>query len=234
MWAFAVGLLNAFYCLKGEYRSKKQLADDAIYLERKLCNEDGGWQDQIAASFGGFNRIDFSSNGYHVNPVIINPNRKSRLNDNLMLFFTGFKRYSAEIQKSTIYSMDDKQNELFRMLDLVDEAQRILENNESDLDEFGRLLDKTWRLKRQTGNKISTDTIDELYEKGIRAGALGGKLLGAGGGGFLLFYVQPEKQESVRKALSNLMEVPFKFERSGTRVIYYTPEFFDKSTSIED
>ncbi|MDE5943461.1 MAG: kinase, partial [Clostridia bacterium] len=175
-----------------------------------------------------------SSNGYHVNPVIINPNRKSRLNDNLMLFFTGFKRYSAEIQKSTIYSMDDKQNELFRMLDLVDEAQRILENNESDLDEFGRLLDKTWRLKRQTGNKISTDTIDELYEKGIRAGALGGKLLGAGGGGFLLFYVQPEKQESVRKALSNLMEVPFKFERSGTRVIYYTPEFFDKSTSIED
>ena len=231
---FAVGLLNAFYCLKGEYRSKKQLANDAIYLERTLCNEAGGWQDQIAASFGGFNRIDFSSNGYHVNPVIIKPERKKQLNENLMLFFTGFKRYSAEIQKSTVCSMGDTQKQLFRMLDLVDEAQCILENNESDLDEFGKLLDTTWRLKRQTGSKVSTDIIDVLYEKGIKAGALGGKLLGAGGGGFLLFYVRPDKQESVRNALSDLMEVPFEFERSGTRVIYYSPEFFDKTTSKED
>lgn len=230
---FAVGLLNAFYCLKGEYRSKKQLADDAIYLERELCGEAGGWQDQIAVSFGGLNRIDFDSNGYHVNPVIINSARKNYLNDNLMLFFTGFKRYSADIQKNTASSIQDKQKQLFQMLDLVDVAQRILENNESDLDEFGKLLDKTWRLKRQTGSTISTDTIDTLYDKAIAAGALGGKLLGAGGGGFLLFYVRPEKQDSVRKALSNLMEVPFKFERSGTRVVYYTPEFFDKNSSIE-
>ena len=230
---FAVGLLNAFYCLKGKYRSKKQLADDAIYLERTLCNEAGGWQDQIAASFGGLNRIDFDANGYHVNPVIIDSDRKKQLNDNLMLFFTGFKRYSADIQKSTVASIQDKQKQLFQMLDLVDAAQHILENNESDLDEFGRLLDVTWRLKRQTGSTISSDSIDALYENGIQAGALGGKLLGAGGGGFLLFYVQPEKQENVRKALSNLMEVPFKFERSGTRVIYYTPEIFDKNSSIE-
>ena len=230
---FAVGLLNAFYCLKGKYRSKKQLADDAIYLERTLCNEAGGWQDQIAASFGGLNRIDFDANGYHVNPVIINSERKKRLNENLMLFFTGFKRFSADIQKTTTASIEDKQKQLFQMLDLVDEAQRILENNESDLDEFGCLLDVTWRLKRQTGSTISTDSIDALYEKGIQAGALGGKLLGAGGGGFLLFYVQPDKQEKVRNALSNLMEVPFKFERSGTRVIYYTPELFDKDSSIE-
>lgn len=231
---FAVGLLNAFYCLKGEYRSKKQLADDAIYLERTLCNEAGGWQDQIAAAFGGFNRINFGSNGYHVNPVIIKPERKKQLNENLMLFFTGFKRYSAEIQKSTVCSIGDTQKQLFRMLDLVDEAQCILENNESDLDEFGKLLDATWRLKRQTGSKVSTGSIDVLYEKGIKAGALGGKLLGAGGGGFLLFYVRPDKQESVRNALSDLMEVPFEFERSGTRVIYYSPEFFDKTTSKED
>ncbi|MDE7440336.1 MAG: kinase [Clostridia bacterium] len=230
---FAVGLLNAFYCLKGEYRSKKQLANDAIYLERTLCNEAGGWQDQIAAAFGGLNRIDFDSNGYHVNPVIINSKRKNQLNENLMLFFTGFKRYSADIQKSTAASINDKQQQLLQMLDLVDAAQRILENNESDLDEFGHLLDVTWRLKRQTGSTVSTDSIDMLYEKGIQAGALGGKLLGAGGGGFLLFYVQPEKQGKVREALSNLMEVPFKFERSGTRVIYYSPEFFDINTSIE-
>ena len=120
------------------------------------------------------------------------------------------------------------------MLDLVDDAQSILENNKSNLDDFGRLLDKTWRLKRQTGASITTGTIDELYESGIAAGALGGKLLGAGGGGFLLFYVQPEKQNSVRQALSDLMEVPFKFERQGTRVIYYTPEAFDINTCTEE
>ena len=230
---FAVGLLNAFYSLKGEYRSKKQLADDAIYLERELCNEAGGWQDQIAVSFGGLNRIDFDSNGYHVNPVIISSSRKKFLNDNLMLFFTGFKRYSADIQKNTASSMQDKQKQLFQMLDLVDKAQRILENNESDLDEFGKMLDMTWRLKRQTGSTISTQAIDVLYDRAIESGALGGKLLGAGGGGFLLFYVRPDRQDNVRKALSDLMEVPFKFERSGTRVIYYTPEFFDKNSSIE-
>lgn len=230
---FAVGLLNAFYSLKGEYRSKKQLADDAIYLERELCNEAGGWQDQIAVSFGGLNRIDFDSNGYHVNPVIISSSRKNLLNDNLMLFFTGFKRYSADIQKNTASFMRDKQKQLFQMLDLVDKAQRILENNESDLDEFGKMLDMTWRLKRQTGSTISTQAIDVLYDRAIEAGALGGKLLGAGGGGFLLFYVRPDRQDNVRKALSDLMEVPFKFERSGTRVIYYTPEFFDKNSSIE-
>lgn len=230
---FAVGLLNAFYCLKGEYRSKKQLADDAIYLERELCNEAGGWQDQIAASFGGLNRIDFDSSGYHVNPIIINPERKNRLNDNLMLFFTGFTRISAHVQNNVVANLEDKRGKLFEMLDLVDEAQQILENNASDLDDFGRLLNTTWKLKRQTGKSVSTDAIDGLYEKGMNAGALGGKLLGAGNGGFLLFYVQPDKQESVRAALSDLMEVPFKFENSGTRVIYYSPEFFDKSSSVE-
>ena len=230
---FAVGLLNAFYCLKGEFRSKKQLADDAIHLERDLCKEAGGWQDQIAASFGGLNRIDFHAHSYHVNPVIINPQRKKQLDSNLMLFFTGFTRFSAKIQQSTTASIHDKQQQLFKMLDLVDEAQHILENNSVDLDDFGRLLDKTWRLKRQTGSTITSDSIDGLYERGIQAGALGGKLLGAGGGGFLLFYVQPEKQQAVRSALSNLLEVPFNFENGGTRVIYYSPESFDKSTSIE-
>ena len=230
---FAVGLLNAFHCLKGQYRSKKELANEAIYLERTLCNEAGGWQDQIAASFGGLNRIDFDARGYHVNPIIISPNRKETLNNNLMLFFTGFTRFSADIQKSTVSSIKDKNAQLMKMLELVDLAQEVLEDNGRDLDDFGRLLDETWRLKRQTGSSISTGSIDELYEKGIKAGALGGKLLGAGGGGFLLFYVQPDNQDQVRKALSDLMEVPFKFENSGTRVIYYTPEFFDISSCTE-
>jgi len=230
---FAVGLLNAFYCLKGKYASKKQLANDAIYLERTLCNEAGGWQDQIAASFGGLNRIDFKEDRYHVNPVIISPERKEQLNNNLMLFFTGFTRFSADIQKNTQTTMQDKLKQLEQMHHLVDEAQAVLEDKHRDLDDFGRLLDVTWKLKRQTGSSISTGSIDELYAKGMEAGALGGKLLGAGGGGFLLFYVQPEKQKEVKQALSNLMEVPFKFENSGTRVIYYTPEAFDPASSIE-
>lgn len=225
---FAVGLLNAFHCLKGKYASKKQLADEAIKLERVLCNEAGGWQDQIAASFGGFNRIDFKDNSYTVNPIIISPERKKELNSNLMLFFTGFTRFSAEIQSSTKLTLEEKKTQLNEMLKLVDDAQDILENKERNLIDFGRLLDKTWKLKRQTGSQVSTGLIDELYEKGVKAGALGGKLLGAGGGGFLLFYVEKNNQNSVRKALSDLMEVPFEFENSGARVIYYSPEIFKK------
>ena len=231
---FAVGLLNAFYCLKGKYASKKQLANDAIYVERELCQEAGGWQDQIAAAFGGFNRIDFDANGYHVNPIIISPERKRTLNNNLLLFFTGFTRFSADIQKSTKATLDEKKKQLDEMLALVDDAQDILENKERDLDDFGRLLDKTWRLKKQTGTEISKTYIDELYEKGLQAGALGGKLLGAGGGGFLLFYVRPEKQREVRRAFKDLMEVPFEFEKQGTRVIYYTPEVYDHTNSVEE
>ena len=230
---FAVGLLNAFYCLKGKSASKEKLANDAIILERELCNEAGGWQDQIAASFGGLNRIDFYKNKYSVKPIIISPERKRALESNLLLFFTGFTRFSADIQASTKASMKDKKQQLFQMLELVDDAQNILENKSRDLDDFGRLLDKTWKLKKQTGKDISKETIDKLYDRGISAGALGGKLLGAGGGGFLLFYVRPEHQESVRKALKDLMEVPFSFEDSGTSVAYYSSETFDLDTMRE-
>ena len=231
---FAVGLLNAFYCLKGKFASKEMLANDAIKLERELCDEAGGWQDQIAASFGGLNRIDFDRTGYTVKPIIISPERKQDLENNLLLFFTGFTRFSADIQKSTKSRIQDKKKQLLRMLELVDEAEEILTNNNRDLDDFGKLLDVTWQLKKQTGKEISKDSIDELYKKGVSAGALGGKLLGAGGGGFLLFYVRPEKQESVREALKDLMEVPFSFENSGTQVIYYSPESFDVDTSKEE
>ena len=222
--SFAVGMLSAFYALKGKYADKKKLADDAIYLERTLCNEAGGWQDQIAASFGGLNRINFNADGYTVDPIIISPERKQQLNNNLMLFFTGFTHFSAEVQASV--GKVDKTKEKLEMLKLVDDAQNILTDKNTSLDEFGRLLDLTWRLKRQTGAKISTDSIDALYERGIKAGALGGKLLGAGGGGFLLFYVEPEKQEAVKKAMSDLLYVPFEFENSGTRVIHFTPETY--------
>lgn len=222
--SFAVGMLNAFYALKGKYADKKKLADDAIYLERVLCNEAGGWQDQIAASFGGFNRINFNADGYEVLPVIISPERKRQLNQNLLMFFTGFTRFSSEVQKQNQADKKDKTAQLKEMYALVDEAESVLTNKNCNLDEFGRMLDYTWKLKRQTGSAISTEGIDAYYNRGIQAGALGGKLLGAGGGGFLIFYVQPEKREAVMKAMSDLMYIPFEFENGGTRVIHYTPE----------
>ena len=226
--SFAVGMLNAFHCLKGKYADKKKLADQAIYLERELCQEAGGWQDQIAAAFGGMNRIDFNKDGtYDVKPIIIHPDRKKQLNDNLLMFFTGFTRFSSDLQKANATGYAEKIKQLQEMLSLVDDAESILEDKHSDLDDFGRLLDKTWRLKRQTGGAITTNSIDELYEKGISAGALGGKLLGAGGGGFLVFYVTPDKRDSVMNAMNDLLYVPFRFEDGGTRVVHYTPESYE-------
>ena len=224
--SFAVGMLNAFYALMGKYADKKKLADESIYLERVLCDEAGGWQDQIAASFGGFNRINFNSDGYEVLPVIISPERKKQLNDNLLMFFTGFTRFSAAVQQANNLGAKDKTTQLKEMLSLVDDAEKVLTDKNADLDDFGRLLDHTWRLKRQTGSAVSTDSIDGLYAKGIEAGALGGKLLGAGGGGFLVFYVQPDKQKAVKEAMKDLMYIPFEFENGGTRVIHYTPETY--------
>ena len=222
--SFAVGLLNAFYALKGKYADKKRLADDAIYVERELCKEHGGWQDQIAASFGGLNRIDFTADGYRVSPVIISPVRKRLLNRRLMLFFTGFSHFSAEIQASAKNQIKNKKDQLCEMKQLVDEAQQILSDSRADLDKFGVLLDHTWQLKQQISDKISNEHICRYYQAARRAGALGGKLLGAGGGGFLLFYVPEEKQEAVRNALEGLLFVPFEFEDSGTEIIYYSPE----------
>ena len=227
--SFAVGMLNAFYALKGKYADKKKLADEAIYLERVLCNESGGWQDQIAASFGGFNRINFNSDGYEVLPVIISPERKRMLNDNLLMFFTGFTRFSSDVQKANkASSSEDKSVRLKKMYSLVDEAEAVLTDEDRNLDEFGHLLDTTWRLKKGTGGAVSTGSIDELYERGMKAGALGGKLLGAGGGGFLVFYVQPEKHEAVKEAMKDLMNIPFKFEDGGTRVSHYSPEEYEE------
>lgn len=223
--SFAVGMLNAFYALKGKYADKKKLADQAIYLERVLCQEAGGWQDQIAASFGGFNRINFNKDGtYDVLPVIIAPERKKQLDDNLLMFFTGFTRFSSDVQKANAAGHVDKTKQKLEMLALVDDAEEVLVNNERDLDDFGRLLDHTWKLKRQTGSAVTTSGIDELYARGIKAGALGGKLLGAGGGGFLVFYVQPEKKTDVMDAMKDLLFVPFHFEDGGSRVLYYAAE----------
>ena len=221
--SFAVGMLNAFHRVKGKTVDAKQLADEAIYVERVLCNEAGGWQDQIAAAFGGFNRIDFSDNSYRVTPVDISSDRKKTLNDKLMLFFTGLSRLSAVVQNES-KPISEKEKELKQMLTLVDDAEGILKNG--DIDDFGRLLDTTWKLKRQTGANVSTSAIDEYYDRAIKAGALGGKLLGAGGGGFLLFYVPEEYRENVMKAMSDLLYIPFEFTDEGSQIIYEVPDVY--------
>lgn len=225
--SFAVGMINAFYALKGRYVDKKKLADQAIYLERVLCRETGGWQDQVAASFGGFNRINFSVDGYEVLPLIIEPERKKQLENNLFMFFTGFTRFSSDVQNANASCVAESGPILKEIYELVNEAEAVLTNKNRDLDDFGRLLDYTWRLKKLTGSEVSTHYIDKLYLKGMEAGALGGKLLGAGGGGFLVFYVQPEKQEAVKAALNDLLYIPFLFENGGTKVIYYSPEMYE-------
>lgn len=234
--SFAVGLINAFYAMKGKYADKRKLADNAIYVERTMCQEAGGYQDQIAAAFGGLNRINFSADGYEVKPIIISPQRKQQLNDNLMLFYTGISRFSAQIQTSTEEAIqhEDKQAQLMHMLSLVDEVEDVLIDKSRDLNDFGRLLDETWRLKRGISADISTGGIDSLYARALAAGALGGKLLGAGGGGFLLFYVEKEKQHIVRSALSELLYVPFAFESGGSQIIYYSPEVYLLDDNIRD
>lgn len=217
--AFSVGMLNAFYTLMGEEKTKRQLADGAIHLERTLCNEDGGIQDQIASAFGGFNRIDFSADGYTVTPIDFCSGRKERLEENLMLFFTGLSRFSFQIQKNTRKNLPQNTDRLLKMLKMVDDAEDVLTNPDRSLDDFGFLLNETWLQKRAISSEISTDYIDIAYKKAVDAGALGGKLLGAGGGGCLLFYAEKEKQDSVRTVLSDMLEIPFKFENDGTKII---------------
>lgn len=220
---FAVGMLNAFCALKGKMMSKRQLAQEAIKVERDILKEHGGWQDQVAAAYGGLNRIDFKDGDFSVHPIIVSPERRKELDSNLLLFYTGIQRFSSEIQADTFAKPVDKTQQLLDMLALVDEAERILTDKNTSLDEFGRLLDTTWKLKRGTGSKISNGGIDKLYETAIKAGALGGKLLGAGGGGFLLFYCEKDKQETLKTALEDLMIVPFSFENEGAQILYYNP-----------
>lgn len=228
--SFVVGMLNAFYSIKGKYVDKKRLAEDAIYIERVLCNENGGIQDQIAAAYGGFNRIDFDNEGFSVRPIVMDNARMRQLNSNLMLFFTGFSRISSEIAEEQKKMTPNKTAELKEILDIVDEADKVLTDKYCNLDEFGRLLNHTWNIKRGLTSKITTDYIDDIYSKAISAGAIGGKLLGAGGGGFMVFYVPEDARNSVRKKLKDFQHIPFGFEKEGSTIMYYLAEQYE----IED
>ena len=223
--AFTVGLLNALYALKGKMVTKKQLAIEAIHVEQERIKEHVGSQDQTIAAFGGFNKITFSRNqNIEVQPVTLNFDKLQYFQKHLMLFFTGFARTASEIAKEQIKETVNKAKELTAMHDMVYAAMDILNNNQDDFSAFGKLLDESWKIKRSLTSKISTPVIDQIYESALRAGATGGKILGAGGGGFILFFVKPELQPKVRMALKNLLYVPFRFDTLGSQIIYYAPD----------
>ncbi|MBN8827294.1 MAG: kinase [Sphingobacteriia bacterium] len=217
---FTVGMLNAAYNLSDHTPSKKQLAKEAIYVERNFLKEDGGIQDQIAAAYGGFNHIKIDTKGdFEVIPVAASEKRFADLQSHLMLFFTGLVRNSFEIAKEKSASVKDKYHELTAMSEMVDEAVNIL-NSSSDLKDFGKLLHESWLMKKKLSNKVSTDFIDSIYEKAIENGAIGGKVLGAGGGGFILFFVPPENHQRILDALKDLLYIPFNFEDTGASIIF--------------
>lgn len=218
--SFTVGLLHTLYALKQTMPTKLQLAMNAIQVERDMIGENVGSQDQVTAAFGGFNKIAFKPKGeILVQPVIAKHDRIEALQDHLMMFFTGFARHASQIAESQIQNTPKKSTELHAMGAMVDDALAIL--NGGDLADFGRLLHESWQLKRGLSDKITTPHIDEVYEAARSAGAIGGKLLGAGGGGFVLFFVRPQDQPAVKAKLAKLLHVPFRFENSGSSIIFY-------------
>ncbi len=223
--SFTVGLIHALAAFEGKYVSKEDLAKQSIHIEQNIIKENVGSQDQISAAFGGLNRIEFKSNDiFQVSPVALDVDRSQELQGHLMLFFTGTTRIAAEIAKDKIKNFKSCESEIKSMGQMVDEAINILSDNNTPIVELGRLLHESWLYKRKLSDKVSTPEIDAIFEGAMNAGATGGKLLGAGGGGFVLLFVKPELQPQVRERLKNLVYVPFGFEFSGSRVMYYQPD----------
>jgi len=222
--SFTVGLIHALAALDGKYVTKEELAKNAIHIEQNIIKENVGSQDQISAAFGGFNRIEFRHNDtFQVSPIILPRDRLHELQRHLMLFFTGFPRIASDIARSKIDNFRSREVELKRMGEMVDEAIQILQNTKSPIGDFGNLLHQSWQYKRSLSDKVSTPEIDTIYEEAKSAGATGGKILGAGGGGFLLLFVKLSFQSHVRERLKRLIHVPFEFEDSGSRVVLYQP-----------
>ncbi len=223
--AFTVGLLHALYALKGKMVTKKRLALEAIHIEQNMIKEAVGSQDQVASAFGGLNKIIFSAqNNIEVKPFVITTEKSAHLQNSLMLFFTGFARFAVEIEQDKLRKLDNNRQALSVMQSLVEAASDILDGDVSGFDDFGALLHESWLLKKRLSKKVSTSAIDDIYDKAMKSGALGGKILGAGGGGFMLFFVRPEDRGRLRQGLSPLLHVPFRFDTLGSQVIYFTEE----------
>lgn len=216
--SFVVGMLHSLKALQNKEVTKEWLANEAIRIEQVVLQENVGSQDQVAAAFGGFNLIKFHPDGgFVVEPIVLPLQRKQSLESHLMLFFTGFSRIASEVAKSKIANLEKKSKELHNMRKMVDEALDVLSSN-ADMRMIGEMLHQTWEYKRTLSSKVSNEAIDKIYAQARSAGAIGGKILGAGGGGFLLLFVEPEKQHTVQKALSKLVHVPFQFESTGSQI----------------
>jgi D-glycero-alpha-D-manno-heptose-7-phosphate kinase len=218
--SFTVGLLRAMHHLSGHKIDKHELARQAIHVEQNIIGEVVGSQDQVAAAYGGLNRLYFKPDGsFEVRSVEVAKERLDQLQSSLLIVFSGFQRNAPDIAQSQVENLDHHQSEMSQMLRLVDDGEKILTNAHSNLDEFGKLLDHGWTLKRALSDRISTSEIDQIYAKALSSGAIGGKLLGAGGGGFMLFYVPPEKQASFRSKMSDHIVCEVNFENCGSHII---------------
>ena len=221
--SFTVGLINALRAMQGRHISKEELGTLAIHVEQEVIRENVGSQDQISAAWGGFNRIEFRRDGgIEVQPMILPPHRLAAFKSHLMLVFTGFARLASEVAKSKIENLENRAEQIRRMTAMVDEGVDILAA-ERPINAFGELLHEAWTAKRKLSDMVTTTAIDSIYSQAREAGAIGGKLLGAGGGGFMLLFVPPEKQRDVREKLASYVHVPFDFEMSGSRIVLYQP-----------
>ena len=222
--SFTVGLVNAVTALRGKYISKEELASQAIHIEQQVIREDVGSQDQVSAAFGGLNRIEFLRDGsFDVAPMVLPAERLAELQSHLMLCFTGLSRIASEVARSKIENMDKREKELKIMHGLVDQAISVLQSRSASIEEFGSLLHESWNYKRKLSDKVSNSEIDAFYEAARTMGAIGGKLLGAGGGGFFLLFARPGDHKAIREKFSRLVHVPFRFENAGSRVVLYQP-----------
>jgi D-glycero-alpha-D-manno-heptose-7-phosphate kinase len=222
--AFTVGLLHAVHALQGRMVGKEQLANESIHLEQNVLKETVGSQDQVLAAYGGFNHITFHPTGeISVRPITVSQQRVRELNSHLMLFYTGIKRTASNIAQSYVNNIDQRKRQLRIMKDLVEEGTAIL-NGDRDIRGFGELLHECWQSKRSMSSQVSNSDVDDIYERAVSAGAIGGKITGAGGGGFLLLFVEPDRQDHVRERLNELIYVPFGFEHSGSQIIFYGPQ----------
>jgi D-glycero-alpha-D-manno-heptose-7-phosphate kinase len=218
--SFMVGLLHALHTLGGQHVDKTTLATEAIHIEQEMIKENVGCQDQVMAAFGGFNHILFHPDGsFTCQPVAMKRERNQQLHSHLMLFYTGVQRMASDVAAEQIKNTPKKADELRAIQNMVGEGIKILSGS-GPITDFGKMLHEGWQMKRGLSSKITNSAIDEIYGAALSAGAVGGKLLGAGGGGFMLFLVPPEKQASVRSKLQKLLHIKFAFESRGTNVIF--------------
>ncbi len=222
--AFTVGFLNALYALEGRVVSKDRLASDAHKVEQEMICENVGSQDQVHAAYGGLNQISFNEHGFSVQPVIMSRNKRALLEESMMLFYTGQTRYASEIVKEQVDKTRDRSNDAYlkNMTEIVNAATRAMSDGTEQqmLADLGRLMHESWKIKKSLASSVSTGLIDQVYEKGMAAGAYGGKVTGAGGGGFVMFIVDPDRKDDVRRALDGYLEVNFRFEDEGSKIIY--------------